>query len=178
VVVASGCTLWFTGLPSSGKSTLASLFANELSRPVEILDGDMLRAQFFPELGFSKADRIENVRRAGRLALILARHGVTVLVPVIAPYQAARDWVRRLHSDAGVRYAEVWVDAPLDVCIARDVKGLYAKARRGELHGVTGIDDPYERPHRVELHLRTDLACPRECVAQLHRFVGELVDIR
>jgi adenylylsulfate kinase len=176
--VASGCTLWFTGLPSSGKSTLASLFARELNRPVEILDGDTLRAQFFPELGFSKADRIENVRRAGRLALMLARHGVTVLVPIIAPYQAARDWVRRLHSDAGVRYAEIWVDAPLDVCVARDVKGLYAKARRGELQGVTGMDDPYEQPYGAELHLRTDLACPRECVGRLHRLLGELIGTR
>lgn len=170
----TGCTLWFTGLPSSGKSTLALLLARELGPATEVLDGDVLRAQFFPELGFGKSDRIENVQRAGRLAVMLARHGVTVLVPMIAPYEFARTWVRRLHAEAGVRYAEVWVDAPAEVCAARDVKGLFARAKRGELHGLTGFDDPYEPPPDAELRLRTDLIGPRECLSRLQLLVGEL----
>ncbi|MCP3798463.1 adenylyl-sulfate kinase [Allokutzneria sp. A3M-2-11 16] len=162
-----GRTIWFTGLPSSGKSTLAASFATELRRPVEVLDGDVLRTCFFPELGFSETDRKENVRRAGRLALMLARHGVTVLVPVIAPYRASRHWVRQLHADAGVGYAEVWVDASPEVCASRDAKGLYRRARLGELSGLTGVDAPYETPERPELRLRTDRLSIRDCLAAL-----------
>ncbi|CAM3823145.1 adenylyl-sulfate kinase [Kibdelosporangium persicum] len=167
----TGCTLWFTGLPSSGKSTLATELAARLGHRAEVLDGDLLRKDFFPELGFSRADRIENVRRAGRLAAMLAAHGVVVVVPVIAPYRSARQWVRQLHIDAGLRYAEVWVDAPVEVCAHRDVKGLYAKARRGELRGLTGIDDPYEPPDAAELHLRTDHTTVLECLAELRQLV-------
>ncbi|HEY0804910.1 MAG TPA: adenylyl-sulfate kinase [Pseudonocardiaceae bacterium] len=168
----AGRTLWFTGLPSSGKSTLAAELAAQLGGYVRVLDGDVLRSNFFPELGFSRADRIENVRRTGRLAVMLAEHGVTVLVPVIAPYRVAREWVRQLHADAGIRYAEVWVDAPLPVCVARDVKGLYAKAQRGELRGLTGLDDPYESPVDAELHLRTDLMSIQDCMGRLRELFG------
>jgi adenylylsulfate kinase len=167
-----GSTVWLTGLPSSGKSTLAAALADALPGPVQVLDGDLLRSQFFPELGFSRADRIENVRRTGRLAAMLARHGVTVVVPVIAPYESARAWVRQLHADAGLDYAEVWVDAPVEVCAERDIKGLYAKARRNELHGLTGIDDPYEPPAHPALHLRTDQHSVADCL----RWLVELVD--
>ena len=167
----SGATIWFTGLPSAGKSTLATGLAAMLSGPVEVLDGDVLRADFFPELGFSPAERNENVRRTGRMALMLARHGVTVLVSVIAPYRESREWVRTLHERAGIRYAEVWVDASLDVCMERDVKGLYAKARSGLLIGMTGLDDPYEPPTPADLHLRTDRASVPDCLSLLHAFV-------
>ncbi|MDA3647999.1 adenylyl-sulfate kinase [Saccharopolyspora indica] len=163
----SGITTWLTGLPSSGKSTIAAAVAAELGRthPVEVLDGDVLRREFFPELGFSRADREENVRRAGRLALTLAGHGVHVLVPVIAPYRDSRDWVRARHAERGVRFAEVHVDAPLTVCQHRDVKGLYAKADRGELTGLTGVDDPYEAPPAPELRLRTNELSLPDCVS-------------
>jgi adenylylsulfate kinase len=171
-----GATVWLTGLPSAGKSTLAGLVADGLSasHPVEILDGDEVRRSFFPELGFSPADRDENVHRVGRLALLLARHDVTVLVAVIAPYRDARDRVRQLHAQAGVPYAEVWVDAPVDVCAERDVKGLYAMACRGELTGLTGVDGPYEPPTGPELHLRTDRDDVVACTAALARLVDRL----
>lgn len=169
---ATGKTVWFTGVPSSGKSTLAATLATQLPGPVQVLDGDVLRSQFFPELGFSQADRMENVRRTGRLALMLAQHGVTTLVPVISPYRAARDWVRQLHADAGQTYLEIWVDAPLAVCEERDVKGLYARARRGEVRGLTGLDDPYEDPIEAELRLRTDQFGMDECLRLLHTLLA------
>lgn len=171
-----GATVWLTGLPSAGKSTLAGLAADAMggARLVEVLDGDAVRRTFFPELGFSRADREENVHRIGRLALLLARNGVTVLVAVIAPYRGARDRVRRLHSDAGVPYTEVWVDAPLATCAERDVKGLYAMAGRGELHGLTGVDDPYEPPAAPELHLRTDRQDAAGCAGALCTHVERL----
>jgi adenylylsulfate kinase len=170
-VAGPGCTIWLTGLPSSGKTTLAMETARRLGRTAEVLDGDAIRRNFFPELGFSRHDRNENVMRVGRLALMLAKHGVTVIVAVIAPYREARQWVRYLHLEAAVRYHEVWIDAPIEVCVERDVRGLYRKARLGELFGLTGFDDVYEIPTDPSLHLRTNQVDVETCVRLLLRMI-------
>ncbi|HKF00427.1 MAG TPA: adenylyl-sulfate kinase [Actinomycetes bacterium] len=150
-----GVTVWFTGLPSAGKTTVANLVAEGLRErevPVEVLDGDVVRTHLSKGLGFSKADRDENIRRIGFVAGLLTRHGVTVLVSAISPYRAVRDEVRAAIGS----FVEVHVDASLDACRARDVKGLYARQARGELRGLTGVDDPYEPPLAPELVLRTE----------------------
>ena len=153
-----GATLWFTGLPSAGKSTIAHALANELravGERVQVLDGDEVRPHLSTGLGFTREDRDINVTRIGWVARMLASHGVIVLVPVIAPYAAARDAVRNDHGRLAVPFAEVHVATPLEVAEARDVKGLYARARSGDLTGLTGIDDPYEVPTQAELVVAT-----------------------
>jgi adenylylsulfate kinase len=143
--------VWLTGLPSAGKSTIAAALAERLvaaGRPVEVLDGDAVRRELCADLGYGRADRDENVRRIGYVADLLARHGVTVLCPVVSPYREARDAVR---ARAGERFVEVWVAAPVDVCAERDVKGLYARQRAGTMTGLTGVDDPYEEPSAPEV---------------------------
>ena len=174
-----GATLWFTGLPSAGKSTIAAALADRLAatgRRVQVLDGDEVRPHLSTGLGYSRADRDLNVQRIGWVARLLARHGVVVLVPVIAPYAAAREAVRADHAAAGVAFAEVYVSTSLEVAESRDVKGLYARARRGELRGLTGVDDPYERPDRPELVLdtaRVDLPTAVERTASLLAAITE-----
>jgi adenylylsulfate kinase len=156
--VPAGATLWFTGLPSSGKSTIAHALADRLSaggRRVQVLDGDEVRPYLSQGLGYGREDRDINVRRIGWVARLLASHGVVVLVPVIAPYADARKAVRDDHAAAGVPFAEIFISTSLEVAEARDVKGLYARARRGELTGLTGVDDPYERPLAPELAIDT-----------------------
>ena len=153
-----GATLWFTGLPSAGKSTVAHALARRLEaegRRVQVLDGDEVRPHLSAGLGFTRTDRDINVTRIGWVARLLASHGVVVLVPVIAPYAAARQAVRSDHAAAGVPFAEVFVSTPLAVAEHRDVKGLYAKARNGQISGMTGVDDPYEEPQSAELVLDT-----------------------
>jgi adenylylsulfate kinase len=148
-------TVWLTGLPSSGKSTIARALEKRLldeGVPVEVLDGDVVRTHLTKDLGFSREDREENVRRVGFVADLLSRNGVTVLCPVIAPYRASRDEVREMHGD---RFIEVYVSTPVDACSQRDVKGLYAKQRAGELSGLTGVDDPYEPPLNPEVVVPT-----------------------
>ena len=149
-----GATVWLTGLSGSGKSTVAAAL-NELlvarGRLTYTLDGDNLRHGLNGDLGFSAEDRAENVRRVAEVARLFADAGVVALVPVISPYRAGRDHARRLHEAAGLIFVEVFVDAPLEVCEARDPKGLYVKARAGELTGFTGVDDPYEAPLQPEL---------------------------
>jgi adenylylsulfate kinase len=152
-----GFVVWLTGLSGSGKSTIARAVAAELAKkgvPVEVLDGDIIREKFSRGLGFSKRDRDENVRRAGYVAHLLARHGVVVVVALISPYRALRDEVRGGMN--GIPFIEVYVNAPLDVCEGRDPKGLYQKARRGEILSFTGVDDPYEPPLSPEVECRTD----------------------
>lgn len=154
----NGQTIWLTGLSGSGKSTLAREFAAQLEAsgiPVQILDGDQLRTNLSAGLGFSREDRTTHVHRVGFVAQLLARHGVTVVVPVIAPYVAARSAVRDQHVSSGTRYREVYVSTPLAVCRDRDVKGLYARSARGELAAMTGVDDPYEAPTRPDLSIDT-----------------------
>lgn len=153
-----GVTIWLTGLPSAGKSTIAGALAERLraaGRQVHILDGDELRTELTADLGFSKEDRIANVRRIGFVAATLSRNGVTTLVPVIAPYAEARQHVRARHEATGTPYFEVHIATPVEECAARDVKGLYAKQRAGELVGLTGVDDPYEVPVAPDLRLDT-----------------------
>lgn len=150
----AGRTVWLTGLPSAGKSTIADLVAAELRRRgalVEVLDGDVVRTHLSKGLGFSKQDRDENIRRIGFVAGLLARNGVTVIVAAISPYRQVRDEVRALHRSSG--FLEVHVATPVEVCMVRDVKGLYGKYARGELKGLTGVDDPYEPPLNPELRL-------------------------
>lgn len=154
-----GATIWFTGLSGSGKSTVAAACERLLvadGRPAYLLDGDNLRHGLNGDLGFSAADRDENVRRVAEVARLFADAGVVALVPLISPYRAARDGARALHEVAGVPFYEVFVDTPLEVCEERDPKGLYAKARAGELTGMTGIDDPYEAPESPDLVLIPD----------------------
>jgi bifunctional enzyme CysN/CysC len=149
-----GATVWFTGLSGSGKSTVANAVAERLlaaERPAYLLDGDNVRHGLNADLGFSAADRAENVRRIGEVARLMADAGLVVLVPVISPYRADRDRVRAIHAAADLPFVEVFVDTPLELCEERDPKGLYAKARAGELTGMTGIDDPYEPPAAPEL---------------------------
>jgi bifunctional enzyme CysN/CysC len=151
-----GATVWFTGLSGSGKSTVAALCERRLleaGRPAYLLDGDNLRHGLNADLGFSAEDRSENIRRVGEVARLFADAGVVALVPVISPYRADRARAREAHDDVGLPFLEVFVDTPIDVCEARDPKGLYAKARAGELKGFTGIDDPYEAPDSPELRL-------------------------
>ena len=168
-----GGTLWLTGLPSAGKTTLAVLLAERLRADgvdVEVLDGDEVRTHLSAGLGFSRADRDTHVDRIGFVAELLARHGVVVLVPVIAPYAEAREKVRRHHQDNGSTLLQVHVSTAVQVCAERDVKGLYAKAFRGEITSMTGVDDPYEVPLHPDL--RIDTASVDEIGA-----VGQLLDL-
>ncbi len=149
-----GFTLWLTGLPCSGKSTLAGIVAAELKRRehfVEILDGDEVRKHLTKGLGFSREDRDENIRRIGYVCRLLSRNGAVAIAAAISPYRAVRDEVRAGH-EAG-RFIEVFVNTPLEVCIRRDVKGMYKKALAGEIKQFTGINDPYEPPVSPELTL-------------------------
>jgi adenylyl-sulfate kinase len=151
-----GATVWFTGLSGSGKSTVAVEVERLLvaaGRPTCLLDGDNLRLGLNADLGFSADDRAENVRRVGEVAALLADAGVVALVPLISPYRAGRAAARAMHSTRGLPFVEVWLDTPIELCEQRDPKGLYAKARAGELTGFTGVDDPYEPPEAPELVL-------------------------
>jgi len=151
-----GVCVWFTGLSGSGKSTTADILTVlllEHGRQVTVLDGDVVRTHLSKGLGFSKEDRDVNIRRIGFVAAEIVRHGGVVLCAAVSPYRATRNEVRDLVGKD--RFLEVWVNTPLEVCEERDTKGLYAKARRGELTGVTGIDDPYEPPLAAELTLET-----------------------
>ena len=154
----AGATLWLTGLPSAGKTTLALALADVLQArglDTEILDGDQVRTHLSAGLGFSKQDRETQVTRIGFVAELLARHGVIVLVPVIAPYADAREKVRSHHEQHGVPLLQVHLSTPVEVCAERDVKGLYAKAFRGEISSMTGVDDPYEIPENPDLRIDT-----------------------
>ena len=154
----AGGTVWLTGLPSAGKTTLAHAVADHLrqnGRPVEVLDGDAVREALSAGLGFSRADRDANVERIGFVAELLARHGVLVLAAVISPYARARQRVRDRHRQNGTAFVQVHVATPVAECAARDVKGLYARAASGQISGLTGVDDPYEPPADPDLRLDT-----------------------
>lgn len=171
----SGGVVWLTGLSGAGKSTLATAVAAHLRprRSVELLDGDEVRAFLSAGLGFSRADRDTNVQRIAYVARLLARHGVLVLVAAISPYASTRASLRAQSEAAGHPFLEVFVDAPLEVVIARDVKGLYKRALAGELPSFTGVSDPYEAPTAPELALRTDHHDLATCAAQLLRLLEE-----
>ena len=152
---AEGMTIWLTGLPSAGKTTVGTAVTEQLGAAglnVEFLDGDVIRKRLFPELGYTKHDRDENVLRLALLAQLLSRNGVIVVVAAIAPYRAIRQRIR----ESSTNFIEVYINAAPSVCEQRDVKGLYRKARQGELVGFTGVDDPYEPPLRPDVECRTD----------------------
>ncbi|MFH8976583.1 adenylyl-sulfate kinase [Streptomyces sp. NPDC017890] len=174
--VTTGATVWLTGLPSAGKTTIARELAGRLreeGRRVELLDGDEIREFLSAGLGFGRADRHTNVQRIGFVAELLARNGVTALVPVIAPYADSRDAVRERHEANGTAYVEVHVATPVDVCSVRDVKGLYAKQAAGELTGLTGVDDPYEEPVKPDLRIESQDQTVQESAAAVHALLTE-----
>jgi adenylylsulfate kinase len=155
----SGATIWFTGLSGSGKSTVAVALEKVLYAQGRIsyrLDGDNVRLGINKNLGFSAEDRAENIRRIGEIAKLFVDTGVIVLSSFVSPYRADRDLVRKLHEDAGMAFIEVYIEVPLEVAEQRDPKGLYKKARAGQIKNFTGIDDPYEAPEKPELVLHTD----------------------
>jgi bifunctional enzyme CysN/CysC len=171
-----GATVWFTGLSGSGKSTVAVAVEDRLldvGRPTYLLDGDNLRHGLNGDLGFSADDRHENVRRVGEVARLFADAGVIALVPLISPYRVDRDRARAAHAAAGLTFLEVFVDTPIQECERRDPKGLYQKARAGEITGFTGIDDPYESPDAAELVLRPADGTP---AAMAERVLALLTD--
>jgi adenylylsulfate kinase len=168
-----GVVIWLTGLPGAGKSTLAQALAPRLranGRRVEILDGDAVRAHLSKGLGFSREDRDTNIARIAFVAHLLARNGVAVLVAAISPFRRARDEARALIGD----FVEVHVAPPLEECIRRDVKGLYAKAMAGEIRAFTGIGDPYEEPVSPELRIDTSLVSVARSTARILAKLSEL----
>jgi adenylylsulfate kinase len=162
--------LWFTGLSGSGKSTIALRVHQELLRrgvEVEYIDGDALR-EVFPKTGFTREEREEHLRRTGYMASRLAAHGVTVVASFVSPYRESREFIRNYCPG----FVEIFVSTPLEECERRDVKGLYARARRGEIPNFTGIDDPYEPPEHPELTLDTRALTVDQCVARVLEFFG------
>ena len=168
-----GVTVWFTGLSGAGKTTISKAVAEKLrsqGNTLEILDGDVVRENLTKGLGFSKADRDENVRRIGFVSHLLTRNGAIVLVSAISPYREIREEVKQKIGD----FVEVYVNAPLAVCEDRDVKGLYKRARAGDIKIFTGISDPYEAPVNPTIECRTDLEELEESVAKIFNKLEEL----
>jgi adenylylsulfate kinase len=171
-----GATLWFTGLSGSGKSTIAFTLEHALiqqGRLAYVLDGDNIRHGLNKNLGFSAADREENIRRIGEVAKLFADAGLVAMASFISPYRKDRDIVRALHDAAGVPFIEIHVATPIETCETRDPKGLYKKARAGQLKGFTGIDDPYEAPEKAEITLDATNTSPQEATLQLLTFLRE-----
>jgi sulfate adenylyltransferase len=169
-----GVCIWFTGLSGSGKSTTAEVLTQlllEHGRQVTVLDGDVVRTHLSKGLGFSKEDRDINIRRIGYVASELVRHGGTVVCAAVSPYRATRNDVRAMIGSD--HFVEIFVDTPIEVCEQRDVKGMYAKARRGEIKDFTGIDDPYEPPDHAEIVLDTVANTPEQ---NAHVIVNYLID--
>ncbi len=173
-VEQKGFTVWFTGLSGSGKSTIAEMLYHELRArelKTEILDGDVVRQNLSKGLGFSKEDRDTNILRIGFVAAELVRHGGTVICAAVSPYRGTREAVRGMMGED--QFVEVFVDTPLSVCEGRDVKGMYAKARRGEIKEFTGISDPYEPPLHPEITLDTETHTPEENARLIMAWMAE-----
>ena len=169
-----GCVIWFTGLSGSGKTTIAHVVEEKLLDAgvgVEILDGDVVRENLSKGLGFSKEDRDTNIRRIAFVAHLLQRNGTFVITAAISPYRSIRDEARAMIKD----FVEVFADAPLEVCESRDVKGLYAKARAGEIKGFTGIDDPYEAPENAEVVCNTETESVEESAQKV---IDKLIELK
>ncbi len=172
----TGATIWFTGLSGSGKSSIASAAEKLIVAsgcPSYLLDGDNVRLGLNQDLNFSAEDRHENVRRVAEVARLFADAGLIALVPLISPYRDDRQNARELHDRFGLRFFEVFVDTPIEICEERDPKGLYKKARSGEIKGFTGIDDPYEEPSSPDLILTPEIGSPENGA----RLVLELIGI-
>lgn len=170
---SKGFTLWFTGLSGAGKTTISEIVARELKdrgSRLEILDGDIVRENLSKGLGFSKEDRDTNIRRIAFVADLLSRNGTPVITAAISPYRSIRNEARELMGD---RFIEVYIDASVEVCAERDVKGLYAKAFAGEIKEFTGVSDPYEPPENPEVDLRTAEEEPEESAAKLLAYLEE-----
>ena len=168
-----GFTVWFTGLPCSGKSTIADALAKELrvkGLKVERLDADVIRQHLWKELGYSKEDRDENIRRATFLAKLLTRNGIAVLTSFISPYRELRVYARKEIGD----FAEVYVKCPVEVCMERDTRGMYKKALAGEIQNFTGVSDPYEEPLYPEVLIESDKEPIKESVAKVVAKLREL----
>lgn len=166
----SGATLWLTGLSGCGKSTIAFTAEHALvgaGKLAYVLDGDNIRHGLNKNLGFSPEDRTENIRRIGEVAKLFADTGVITFTSFISPYREDRDLVRKLHDEADLPFIEIFVDAPLEVCEERDPKGLYKKARAGEIPEFTGISAPYEAPEKPELVIKAGDHKPEECAKQI-----------
>jgi adenylyl-sulfate kinase len=175
----SGATVWLTGLPSSGKSTIGAAIEEclvEQGLPAYLLDGDELRQGICGDLAFSRADRETNVRRVGEIARLFADSGTITIVALVSPYERSRREVRERHERDGLAFFEVFVDTPLAICAERDPKRLYERALVGELAGLTGIDDPYERPRRPDLKLAPDLTVAAAANAVLELLHGGRVE--
>jgi adenylyl-sulfate kinase len=158
-----GATLWLTGLPAAGKTTVAHAIERrlaELGRIAVVLDGDALRKGLSSDLGLSPEDRSEQARRAAHVAALLAQAGVVAVVALVSPYAEDRRRAREIHESEGLSFNEIWIDTPLHVCQQRDPKGLYRRARAGELRGLTGVDAPYEPPLEPELCIRAHEEAP------------------
>ena len=168
-----GYTLWFTGLSGAGKTTISHIVAEELTSrgsKLEILDGDVVRENLSKGLGFSKEDRDTNIRRIAFVADLLSRNGVPVITAAISPYREIRDEAREMMGD---RFIEVYIEASVDACAERDVKGLYKKAFAGEIKEFTGVSDPYEEPLNAEITLKTEDEEPEESAAKLIAYLEE-----
>jgi adenylylsulfate kinase len=168
-----GFCLWFTGLSGSGKTTITTLLVKEFRRrgsKLEVLDGDIVRENLSKGLGFSKEDRDTNIRRIAFVADLLSRNGVPVITAAISPYREIRDEAR---AKMNGRFIEIYTKAPLEVCEERDVKGLYAKARAGEIKEFTGISDPYEPPESPEILIETDKQSPDESARQILDYLDD-----
>ena len=169
-----GTILWFTGLSGAGKTTVSIALENTLFQQnalVTLLDGDVVRSGLNQDLGFSVQDRKENIRRIGEVAKLFANQAFVVIVAFISPFREDRDWVRESMDDD--RFIEIFIDCPLAVCEERDTKGLYKKARKGEIKDFTGISSPYEPPLAPEIHIKTSEYSVEECVAQITHFLKQ-----
>ena len=166
-----GFTIWFTGLPCSGKSTISLILAENIRRErgkIEILDGDVVRTNLSKGLGFSREDRETNLKRIAFVCNLLSRNEVPVIAAAISPFENVRQWARDL---IGENFIEVYARCPLEVCIERDVKGMYKKALAGEIKGFTGIDDPFDEPLDAEIVCETDQESPEESAAKIVAFL-------
>lgn len=169
----NGYVVWMTGLSGAGKTTIALILEEKLkerNQKVERLDGDVVRESLTRDLGFSAEDRRKNIERVAFVAKLLSRNGVGTICSFISPYQSVRDHVRENTTN----FLEVYIDAPLDVVMDRDVKGLYKKAIAGEIPNFTGISDPFEAPENPDIHVRTDLGTPEECADQILQKLEQL----
>ena len=176
VLGQKGATLWFTGLSGSGKSTIAFTLEHalvQLGHLAYVLDGDNIRHGLNKNLGFSAADREENIRRIGEVAKLFADCGVLTMTSFISPYRKDRDQARALHAEAGVPFIEIHMATPIGVCEERDPKGLYKKARAGQLKGFTGVDDPYEPPLKPELRLDASAHSPEQAARKVWQYLEE-----